>query len=712
MEIKKLKKIPKFVFGKIEYYITLPFNALFYLFYLLFNDVFKKNNIAIQQIFSPKRIQLKDKNILIVVSHVDDETLFAGSILLSDEPRTKSVIVIHDGGKNRNKVLEKIEEISKCKIHHLKLKEKLGPTNEAASLNEEARETFTIFLKKFLQDNKIDIIFSHNEFGEYGHGQHREVYRIVKETLRELGLDKIQLFTFGYAYPMLYVFGRTYWPKTLKAFSNISKWKKFNLKNVVPFSGIFKTKKYDEFFYFESNFYYPQLERKKLLHFINLYRNCKGGWKGWTRKWTHYYNFATNNIQYFSFEKKYDRKTITERILNNNFYYTAYSFAEEENSANQIQTKNTYENLKNINSSFRGIFLGNKKNLFWKTRKEKDKYFIDRTNYKTGIIEKYLKIGIFRKSLFPRLFAWKVGKILKRDRNMKNIYARLDNIEEGIFYLKRLDKLNIKKIVFELHNLTFTIPNFYYWNFEKKYCYKKHIEFFNLLKNNFQRAKLVTLTKSLADAIHDKFDYKEKIEVIPDAHNFLSNEPKTVNFNKEKIEIIYTGLNFKYRGVEIIIKTLEFLPDKFYFRLVGGQKQEIEEFKKRYYSFIRQNRLIMEEPVPNFKVKEKLINADIAILPTPSLGFADFTSPLKLFDYMALGMPIIASDTQVFREILTSENALFFKPQNSKDLAEKIRYLAENQKLARKIGRNAFFDSKKYTYKKRAGKICNIFNNG
>ncbi len=390
------------------------------------------------------------------------------------------------------------------------------------------------------------------------------------------------------------------------------------------------------------------------------------------------------------------------------YYYIAYSFIEEENSANQIQSKNTFENLKKINPSFKGIFLGNQKRLFWNIRQEGDKYFIDMVGYKTGIIEKYLKIGILGKNLFPHIFAWKTSRILKKDRNIKNIYTRLASAEEGIFYLKRLNELNINMVTFEFHNLTFKLPNFYYWNFEKKYCYKKHVQFFSLLKNNSPRAKLVTLTKSLADIIRDKFDYKENIEIIPDAHNFIKDKPKDINFYKEKIEIIYTGLTFRNRGVKIIIKALEFLPDNFYLRLVGGRKHERENLRKKYSFFIKQQKLILEEPISYSEVKEKLINADIAILPTLLSGFANFTSPLKLFDYMAMGIPIIASNTQSFKEILNRENALFFEENNSKNLAEKINYLAKNKKLADRISKKAFEDSKRYTYQKRAERILKL----
>jgi len=274
-----------------------------------------------------------------------------------------------------------------------------------------------------------------------------------------------------------------------------------------------------------------------------------------------------------------------------------------------------------------------------------------------------------------------------------------------------LDKLNIKKIVFEFHNLNFSIHNFYHWNFEKRYSYKKHVEFFNLLKINYPRAKLVTLTKNLADIIADEFDYKRNIEIIPDAHNFENDKPKLINFKKERIEIIYTGLSFLNRGIEIIINALDFLPDNFYLRLVGGGAQERENLQKEYPLLLKARKLILEQPVSYAEIKYKLINADIAVLSTLAKGFCDSSSPLKLFDYMAIGMPIVASNTKIFREILSSENALLFEENNTKDLAEKIEYLSKNQKLAQKIGECAFFDSKKYTYKERAKKIYSCFSN-
>ena len=56
--------------------------------------------------------------------------------------------------------------------------------------------------------------------------------------------------------------------------------------------------------------------------------------------------------------------------------------------------------------------------------------------------------------------------------------------------------------------------------------------------------------------------------------------------------------------------------------------------------------------------------ADVLALPNPSSAISrEFTSPLKLFEYMASGRPIVASDLPSLREVLADgRNALLVEP--------------------------------------------------
>ena len=84
-----------------------------------------------------------------------------------------------------------------------------------------------------------------------------------------------------------------------------------------------------------------------------------------------------------------------------------------------------------------------------------------------------------------------------------------------------------------------------------------------------------------------------------------------------------------------------------------------------------------------------------------------FTSPMKLFEYMASGVPIIASDLPSIREVLDENSAIFFEAGNSKDLHSAIQKLFSAPSRTReKLSLRAVSLSREYDWKKRGEKIA------
>ena len=78
---------------------------------------------------------------------------------------------------------------------------------------------------------------------------------------------------------------------------------------------------------------------------------------------------------------------------------------------------------------------------------------------------------------------------------------------------------------------------------------------------------------------------------------------------------------------------------------------------------------------------------------------------MKIFEYMASGRPILASDTPANREILSGNEAYFYEPDNAQDLAGKIKQIMTNsQDLELKVD-NARKKVEEYTWRKRAESI-------
>ena len=67
-----------------------------------------------------------------------------------------------------------------------------------------------------------------------------------------------------------------------------------------------------------------------------------------------------------------------------------------------------------------------------------------------------------------------------------------------------------------------------------------------------------------------------------------------------------------------------------------------------------------------------------------------------------------ATDLPSIREILSDSNSLICKPGDSKDLAEKIKLLLDNQSLGEKLSQRAHEDVRQYSWVRRAGKIMDF----
>ena len=124
------------------------------------------------------------------------------------------------------------------------------------------------------------------------------------------------------------------------------------------------------------------------------------------------------------------------------------------------------------------------------------------------------------------------------------------------------------------------------------------------------------------------------------------------------------------------------------------------------------DRIIMTGLVDLTLVPQYLAACDVLVSPCVPNDKGEFiNSPVKIFEYLAMGKPIVASDIGQQKEIIKdNENGLLFKTYDEDEFVEKLQVAFNNKELTDYITKNARIDATtNYDWKNNRDIILNIF---
>lgn len=232
---------------------------------------------------------------------------------------------------------------------------------------------------------------------------------------------------------------------------------------------------------------------------------------------------------------------------------------------------------------------------------------------------------------------------------------------------------------------------------------------------------VIAVTKSMARELCELGLDEKKVFVAHDAVDLKSfSAPKTIEESRletglppDRVIASFIGnfhTNGMEKGIPEIIESAQYLKDiqnlTFYF--IGGPLDRVAH----YQSLIKKWNLSPECFVfmgkqPIARVPDFLKSSNMLLMPHPySEFYAHYVSPLKLFEYMSSGRPIIGSKLPAIEEVLTHEkNSLLGTAGDAKILAKNIRQILNSPVLGERIARQAFQDVQTYTWEQRAHHI-------
>ncbi|HKP51544.1 MAG TPA: glycosyltransferase family 4 protein [Chloroflexia bacterium] len=319
----------------------------------------------------------------------------------------------------------------------------------------------------------------------------------------------------------------------------------------------------------------------------------------------------------------------------------------------------------------------------------------------------YIERTLYALMLVLLLVRWRV-----RRRGYRVLYVR-DSVCAA--WLSLLKGLHGAKVIYEVHDLEASHPS---------KASKWPRPFWSRFLPWLDRAaltrsdRLVSLTETFRHWVATQHLHPEsEVVVIPDAFDPALYYPQdkmgaraVLGLPTDAYIIGYAGLTFAYRRLDLLVEAFASLTKAFpemVLLLVGGRPDEVTELRTLSEKLgIEPDRLVMPGQVPQDRTALYLNASDVLVIPDTVTAMT--ASPLKLFEYMATGKPIVCKDMPALREILDDTSARFFESGDGEALADAISRMKLHPDESTELGAEALRRSACYTYQARALQIVEV----
>ncbi|MCI4625458.1 MAG: glycosyltransferase [Candidatus Magnetoovum sp. WYHC-5] len=268
----------------------------------------------------------------------------------------------------------------------------------------------------------------------------------------------------------------------------------------------------------------------------------------------------------------------------------------------------------------------------------------------------------------------------------------------AVFLLKTKALFNMP-VIFEAHEI------FHYSAKNKKTAHiLKAMEAFIYERSD----GIIAISSFLRDEIREIFAvYKKPISVITNAVKDEQIGEVSISQKLTGEYLFYCGSFYPWKGVDIAIRALRYLP-KERLLIVGGGKRA-EELNRLAREEGVNHRVTFTGMVAQRDVAAYMSKAKVALIPNLPHSPSMHSSPLKMFEYMAAEVPIVASNLPGISEVLENqESAVLFEAGSVDGLVSALSLVLNNPAYATSIAKNAKILAQRYTYSQRAQLIVHF----
>lgn len=207
-------------------------------------------------------------------------------------------------------------------------------------------------------------------------------------------------------------------------------------------------------------------------------------------------------------------------------------------------------------------------------------------------------------------------------------------------------------------------------NIVDNYLFKKSLK---IASTSFDG--ITYITEEIKNYCREKYDLpRHKTEIWNSGADIHSFTPAGGSDNEKKFRIIYHGTINKNRGIDNVIKALHLLKDYDIELLLVGSGGGLKQLKKLSSKLSLDSRVNFHPPVPYKEVPRYICLAHVGVLPFPDCPGWNTSSPIKLFEYLSCGKPVIATRIPAHINVLQGKDFVFWADKSSPaEIADAIR---------------------------------------
>ena len=260
-----------------------------------------------------------------------------------------------------------------------------------------------------------------------------------------------------------------------------------------------------------------------------------------------------------------------------------------------------------------------------------------------------------------------------------------------------------KKVIYDVHE---DLPR---QLLTKPYLNKFALRLLSFVVEKYENYAVKKFDHVITATPHIRDRFRRFKKEVTDINNFPIVEElnENINWSARKNEICYIGGISRQRGIVEVVKALELTDTVLH--LAGNfetedLKKEVEVLpgwkKVKYYGFVGRD-----------KIKEILTTVKAGLVVLHPYESYKYSLPIKLFEYMSGGVPVIASDFPLWREIVEeTETGVLVNPLLPESIAEGINKVLANDDKAKKMGENGIRAvSEKYNWKEEEKKLFAVY---